>query len=63
MNTLKSIINNEKKIIVTHVLAVLKPNINKKMFIDSLINIKTGSDIDIKKLISNLVGAGYKRSA
>lgn len=63
MNTLKSIINNEKKIIVTHVLAVLKPNINKKMFIDSLINIKTGSDIDIKKLISKLVGAGYKRAA
>lgn len=61
LNTIKSIINNDKKIIVTHVLALLKPNINKEMFIDGLINIEIDMDINIDAFLNKLVEAGYKR--
>lgn len=61
MNTLKSIINNEKKIIVTHTLAILKALVNKNDFIDSLIKLKKGTDINISEFINKLISLGYKR--
>lgn len=61
INTLKSIINDEKKIIVTHTLALVRAVINKEDFIKSLITIKKNEDINISEFIKKLVSLGYHR--
>lgn len=61
INTLKSIINDEKKIIVTHTLALVRAVINKEDFIKSLITIKKNEDINISEFIKKIVSLGYHR--
>lgn len=61
INTLKSIINDEKKIIVTHTLALVRAVINKDDFIKSLITIKKNEDINISEFIKKIVSLGYHR--
>ena len=61
INTIKSIYNNEPKIIVTHPQAVLKPLINKKKYLNSILNIKIGDDLNINEFIEKLVVLGYKK--
>ena len=62
INTLKSIIENEKKIIVTHPQALLKPLIKKQKFKDNIINLKINKTINPKELIKKLITMGYKKT-
>lgn len=61
LNTLKSIYKSEPKIIVTHPQALLKPLLQKEKIFSSIIKLEVGKDIDIKKLVDNLVKMGYKK--
>ena len=61
MSTIKSILKNEKKIIVTHVLAALKTNINKKSFQDYVITLKKDDIINVKEIIKKLIYMGYEK--
>lgn len=61
LNTIKSIYNNETKIIVTHPQAILKPLIKKEKFFSSVVKIQVGEDINTNKLIDNLIKMGYKK--
>ena len=59
--TLKNIIENNNKVIVTHVSAITKPIISKEKFIKNIINIKINKEIDVKDIINKLVKIGYNR--
>lgn len=61
MSTIKAILKGENKIIVTHVLAALKTNINKKSFQNYTISFKKDKIIDVKKVIEKLIYMGYEK--
>lgn len=62
ISTLKSIINNEPKIIVTHVLACIKPCVKRELFKSYIKTIKTNEIININNLINDLIYMGYKKT-
>ena len=62
INTIKNIINNEPKIIVTHLMGALKPNISKGKFKENIIKISKGIDIDVNGFITKLIKLGYKKT-
>ncbi len=61
INTIKSIINNEPTIIVTHIEALLKPVMSLERIKDNCILIKKGNEIDIQSLVKKLIELGYER--
>lgn len=61
LNTLMSIINNQKKIIVTHTAALLKPLQSLEDFKKGITKLKVGNDIDLKGLSEKLIRMGYTR--
>ena len=61
INTIKSIITNTPKIIVTHVLGCLKPCVIKEEYTKYIKHIKKGETIDVNKFINELVHLGYKK--
>ena len=61
INTLKSIINNDPVIIVTHIEAMLKPVMSFDILKENIINVKKGKEIDINKLVKKLIKTGYSR--
>ena len=63
LNTLKSIVNNEPKIIVTHTAALLKPLISKKLWSSAIIKLKLRDALVPQDFINSLVKMGYKRTA
>jgi len=62
INTIKSIVDNDKKIIVTHPQALLKPLMNKKSFINGIIDLKVNDIIDPKDFTKKLICLGYKKT-
>ena len=62
LNTLKSIVNHEPKIIVTHTAALLKPLISKDLWANSIIKLKTNDPLIPQEFISHLIEMGYKRT-
>ena len=62
MNTIKDILTNKPKIIVTHTYAVLKPLVNKERLKQNIIKINAGDVLEIDDLIKKLVKLGYKKT-
>lgn len=63
INTLKSIIENEPKIIVTHTAALLKPILSLNDFKKSIISLRKKLSIDISDITKILSKSGYVRKA
>lgn len=61
LNTIKNIIKNERKIIVTHVQALLRPLLSKKRMAEGEIVLRVNQRMDNQELIRKLVSLGYKR--
>lgn len=62
MHTINSLINNQKKVVVTYISSFLRPLIDKNIYIENTISLKKGNIIDISQLIKKLVIMGYKRT-
>ena len=62
MHTINSLINNQKKVVVTYISSFLRPLIDKNIYIENTISLKKGNNIDISQLIKKLVIMGYKRT-
>lgn len=60
--TLDAILNNEKKIIVTHTSALTRGLISKQKIIDNIIKLKEKDVIDVNKIINTLLRSGYKKT-
>ena len=63
IETLISLMEDKKKIIVTHLMGYLRYLPTKKVFKDNILNIKVGDEYDIKELASKLVDIGYTRES
>lgn len=63
INTIKSIVNNTPKIIVTHVLGALRPCLFKDEFVKNIIKIKKNDVINVTEFIKKLIYLGYKKVA
>ena len=59
--TIKNIVENNPKVIVTHISAITKPIISKNLFLDNIINISNGNEIDQNKFVKKLIDIGYQR--
>jgi len=62
INAIQSIINNENKVIVTHINALIRDLIPSSLFEQSKITLKKDDRIDIKCLIKKLIQIGYRKS-
>lgn len=62
LNTINSIIKGEKKIIVTHPQALLRPLIRKERFQKGIINLAVNQTINLKDFIKQLISLGYKKT-
>lgn len=62
ISTIASIMNNDKKIIITHVQALLKPLVTKDIFSSYRINLQVGNEINRNKFIKNLIFNGYEKT-
>ena len=61
LETMNSLLNNEKHILVTHLMGFLRFLPEKKLYQDKIIKISRNSEYDIKKLVEDLINIGYKR--
>ena len=61
LETINSLLNNEKHILVTHLMGFLRFLPEKKLYQDKIIKITKGEEYDVKKLVEKLVNIGYKR--
>jgi transcription-repair coupling factor (superfamily II helicase) len=61
LNTIRDIFRKEKKIIITHPQALLKPLMSKKRFFDGQISLKVMDEIYPDELVMKLITLGYKR--
>ena len=61
LETINSLLNNDKHILVTHLMGFLRFLPEKKLYQEKIINIKKGEEYDTKKLVQKLVNIGYKR--
>ena len=61
LNTLKSIITNTPKIIVTHVLGCIRPNIERSEFEKYIKKIEKNDIINVTKFVKELISMGYKK--
>ena len=59
--TIKNILNNNKKIIVTHIAAFLKPILSLENIKKGVIKLKKGNEVDVNSFTKKLVKMGYKR--
>ena len=62
LNTIKTIIDNKKCIIITNVEALLRPLLSFDKFINNIMKIKVGDELDIDEIIKMLVYLGYERT-
>ena len=63
LNCIKSIYENNSKIIVTHIAAFLKPILSFNEFKKGIINFTVGKEINVDEVIKLLIASGYTRSA
>ena len=59
LETINSLFNNEKHIIVTHLMGFLRFLPDKKLYLNKIISIKKNMEYDPKKLASDLISIGY----
>ena len=61
LETINSLLNKEKHIVITHLMGFLRFLPNKKLYQNNIINLKKNMDFDPKKLVENLISIGYIR--
>lgn len=61
LNLLKETLKNNKKIVITDINGYLKKLPSIENFKSNIINIKVGTDINLKKLVDNLYEIGYEK--
>ncbi len=61
LNLLKEALKNNKKIVITDINGYLKKLPSIENFKNNIINIKVGTDINLKKLVDNLYEIGYEK--
>ena len=61
LETLISLLDGKKRIVVTHLMGYLRYLPTKKLFEKKIVKLTKGQEIDIKDLIEKLVDIGYKR--
>lgn len=62
INTLKSIFEGQRKIIVTHPHALLRPLIRKERFLKGILTLKPQDHIEPREFVQKLVSLGYKKT-
>ena len=60
LETLNNIINNDKKIVITNLMGLLRFLPTKDKYLDSIIKLKVNDEIDKDKLFKKLCNNGYK---
>lgn len=61
LETINSLLNNEKHILVTHLMGFLRFLPTKELYQSKIISIKKNVEYDPKKLVNELISIGYKR--
>ena len=61
LETINSLLNEEKHILVTHLMGFLRFLPEKKLYQEKVLTIKKNDNYDIKKLVNSLINIGYKR--
>ena len=61
LETINSLLNKEKHIVITHLMGFLRFLPNKELYQNKIINLKKNMDFDPKKLVENLISIGYIR--
>ena len=61
LETLNELIKNDKKIVITHLMAYLRYLPSKKTYFNNYLNLKVGLELEPKKLVTNLFNIGYRR--
>lgn len=59
MNTIFKILSSKKQIIITHPAGIMKPELSKEAWKESIFSLKLGDTFDRDKLVSILVDFGY----
>lgn len=62
IHTINAIINNEKKIIVTHINAITRLLQPLNVIKEHILEFKLGQEIDFDEVVKKLVASGYKRT-
>lgn len=62
VNTLNTLVNDSKYIVVTNLMGALRYLPSRKIWKDSNINLKCGEDVDREKLLEKLYNIGYERN-
>jgi len=62
INTIVNLLDNESKIVVTNINGALRGNLNKRAWIDSIINFEVGYSYNIKEIKTRLVEYGYSQA-
>ena len=61
LETINSLLNEEKHILITHLMGFLRFLPTKDLYQSKIIKVKKNTEYDIKKLVEDLVNIGYKR--
>ncbi len=61
LETMNSLLNNEKHILVTHLMGFLRFLPDKKLYQEKIIRISKNSEYSPQKLVEDLINIGYKR--
>jgi len=63
IHAVNSLINNDKKIIVTHINAITRLLMPRQTIEEAIINLKVGDDVNREAMINSLVASGYQRTS
>jgi len=61
INTIRNILEGKRQIIVTHTAGLLKPQMPKKAWEEAVLEIMSGHEYELDKLVRKLVEYGFKR--
>ncbi len=61
INTIRDLLSNKRKIVITHTTGIIKPQLPKETWMNAIVNLKIDSDFDMKELSKTFVSYGYKR--
>ena len=62
LETIDSIIESNKRIVITNLMGYLRFLPNKDVYLNHCLSLKVNNDIDPNELVSKLVGSGYTRT-
>ena len=62
LETIDSIIESNKRIVITNLMGYLRYLPNKDVYLNHCLSLKVNNDIDPNELVSKLVGSGYTRT-